>query len=86
MRKGHGGKLELQRNHLEQDMPTQLQQERLDRVRTRAVEVLGSKATVWLAEPNSALNDEVPQEMILTEEGTGAVEDLLGRIEHGLYS
>ena len=54
----------------------------------RAVEVLGSEdaARTWLKTPRSALDDRSPLESADTEPGAREVEDLLGRIEHGVFS
>jgi len=54
----------------------------------RAVEVLGdkSKARQWLAAPKRAFAGRTPLEQADTEPGVGDVADLLGRIEHGVFS
>ncbi len=61
---------------------------RLVRVAARAMEVLGSldKAKRWLSTPNRALGGETPLSLLDTDIGALAVEDVLGRIEHGIYS
>jgi putative toxin-antitoxin system antitoxin component (TIGR02293 family) len=61
---------------------------RLARVVAHAVEVLGSweKATRWLRRPNRALGSAVPLEFLDTDAGARRVEQLLGRVEHGVYS
>ena len=61
---------------------------RLARLAAQAVEVLGSedKASRWLHTPNRALDGEAPLTLLDTDLGARQVEDLLGRIEHGVYS
>jgi len=43
-------------------------------------------AVAWLRSPNRALNGEKPIEMTKTEIGAGEVENLIGRLEYGVYS
>ena len=54
----------------------------------RAVEVLGDReaARRWLKAPKKALGGESPLAFADTEPGAREVEDLLGRIEHGVFS
>ena len=54
----------------------------------RAVEVLGGEeaANTWLKSPRAALGSRSPLENADTEPGAREVEDLLGRIEHGVFS
>ncbi len=61
---------------------------RLASVAARAVEVLGSaeKASRWLQRPNRSLGGQVPLELLDTSVGTRQVEEVLGRIEDGVYS
>jgi putative toxin-antitoxin system antitoxin component (TIGR02293 family) len=61
---------------------------RLAQVAARAVEVLGSPqhAALWLRHPNRALGGAVPLELLDTEVGAKQVGQILGRIEHGVYS
>jgi len=61
---------------------------RLARVAAQAVEVLGNegKASRWLHTPNRALGGESPLALLDTDLGARQVEDVLGRIEHGVYS
>jgi putative toxin-antitoxin system antitoxin component (TIGR02293 family) len=61
---------------------------RLVRVAAQAVETLGDqdKASLWLHAPNRALGGQVPLELLDTDLGTRQVEEVLGRIEHGVYS
>jgi len=61
---------------------------RLARIIVRAVEVfeLDAAALDWLSTPNQALGGLRPYDLLDTDAGTEAVEDLLGRIEYGSYS
>jgi putative toxin-antitoxin system antitoxin component (TIGR02293 family) len=61
---------------------------RLVRVSARAEEILGDRdaARSWVREPNRALGGATPFQMLDTDVGLGAVLDVLGRIEHGVYS
>ena len=54
----------------------------------KAVEVLESEenARRWLKSPQIGLGGAVPLDYSETEVGARQVEDLLGRIEHGVYS
>ena len=54
----------------------------------RATGVLGLRASAqrWLATPNTALGGINPESLLGTDRGLKDVEDLLGRIEHGVYS
>ena len=54
----------------------------------RAVEVMESQdnARQWLTSPQFGLGGAVPLEYAETEVGAREVEDLLGRIEYGVYS
>ena len=54
----------------------------------KAVEVMESeeKARQWLASPQFGLGGAVPLDYARTEVGAREVEDLLGRIEYGVYS
>jgi putative toxin-antitoxin system antitoxin component (TIGR02293 family) len=53
----------------------------------RALEVFGdrTKALRWLRTPIPSLGDATPQEMLEREGGIEQVEDVLGRIEHGVW-
>ena len=42
------------------------------------------RAMAWLGRPTRALEGKAPFELLDTEEGARLVEELLGRIEHGL--
>ncbi|HWQ54743.1 MAG TPA: antitoxin Xre/MbcA/ParS toxin-binding domain-containing protein [Bryobacteraceae bacterium] len=61
---------------------------RLARVAAMAVQVLGNeqKASEWLKRPNRALANATPLSELDTDPGARAVEQLLGRIEHGVFS
>lgn len=43
-------------------------------------------ARVWLSTPAPALADRTPQEVAVTEAGAREVENLIGRLEHGVFS
>jgi putative toxin-antitoxin system antitoxin component (TIGR02293 family) len=59
---------------------------RLGRLLLRALEVFEDleKARRWLRKPQVALGNETPLDHADTEPGARQVEDLLGRIEHGI--
>jgi putative toxin-antitoxin system antitoxin component (TIGR02293 family) len=61
---------------------------RLARVVERAVQVLGDRerARRWLTAPSPALGQAVPLALLDTDLGTHQVEELLGRIDFGVYS
>jgi putative toxin-antitoxin system antitoxin component (TIGR02293 family) len=61
---------------------------RLVRIAAQAVQVLGSEehASLWLRRSNRALGGQPPIAMLDTDLGTRQVEEVLGRIEHGVYS
>ncbi|MGH7624208.1 MAG: type II RES/Xre toxin-antitoxin system antitoxin [Gemmatimonadaceae bacterium] len=61
---------------------------RMARLVVRAEEALGDadKAHRWLSIPNRALGGERPFSLLDSDAGTLAVERVLGRIEHGVYS
>jgi putative toxin-antitoxin system antitoxin component (TIGR02293 family) len=61
---------------------------RLVRIAAQASEVLGGeeKASSWLHRPNRALGGKPPLELLDTDLGSRQVEEVLGRIEHGVYS
>ena len=58
------------------------------RLFTIATEVLedDDAAVAWLRAPQPALGDAVPLELAATDVGGRAVEALLGRMEHGVYT
>ena len=53
----------------------------------RAVEVLGSRprALAWLRTPVGGLDGKTPLEVMAAAEGRQQVEDILGRVEHGVF-
>lgn len=61
---------------------------RLARIVAIAEEVFenNDRARHWLREPQRGLGSRVPLELLQTEAGAREVEDLLGRIEHGVFS
>jgi len=61
---------------------------RVARIGALAEEAFGDreKAVRWLHRPNRALGNAVPLHHIDTELGAREVEDVLGRIAHGVYS
>jgi putative toxin-antitoxin system antitoxin component (TIGR02293 family) len=61
---------------------------RFARLMGKAVEVLQSEhhARQWLTSPQFGLGGAVPLDYADTEVGAREVEDLLGRIEYGVYS
>lgn len=61
---------------------------RFARLAGRAVEVFGSleEARRWLKTPQVGLGGARPLDYARTEVGAREVEDLLGRIEHGVYA
>ncbi len=61
---------------------------RLARIGALATYVLGSeqKASSWLHERNRALGGIAPLDILDTDIGSRQVEEVLGRIEHGVYS
>jgi putative toxin-antitoxin system antitoxin component (TIGR02293 family) len=60
---------------------------RLARVRVHAIDVFDSpsKAGEWMRRPNRALRLQAPLSLLDTDIGAQQVEDVLGRIEHGVY-
>ena len=54
----------------------------------RAIEVLGDqeRAEAWLKEPKKALGMKTPLQYADTESGAREVENLLGRLEYGVFS
>jgi putative toxin-antitoxin system antitoxin component (TIGR02293 family) len=61
---------------------------RLARLVVRAEEALGDagRAHQWLGRPNRALGGERPLTLLDSDTGALAVERVLGRLEHGVYS
>ncbi|MGY3055627.1 putative toxin-antitoxin system antitoxin component (TIGR02293 family) [Pedobacter sp. UYEF25] len=58
------------------------------RVLEHTYKVFDDKAKVqkWLSKPNNALHGETPLSLFSTPTGIGMVEDVLTRIEEGVYS
>jgi len=44
------------------------------------------KVKTWLSKPNAALNNMKPLDLFSTSTGLGMVNDILGRMEEGVYS
>ena len=61
---------------------------RLGRITSLTEEVLGTreKAAGWLKDPNRALGGSRPLDRLDTDLGVQEVEQILGRIAHGVYS
>jgi len=61
---------------------------RLVRIVVETADVLGSeeKASRWLQAPNRALGGQTPLSLLDTDPGAQQVEEVLGRIEHGVFS
>lgn len=61
---------------------------RVVRIAVQAAEVLGGReeASRWLHASNRALGGQTPLELLDTDLGSRQIEDVLGRIEHGVYS
>lgn len=62
---------------------------RVARVTARAQQVFSGKpdyAADWLRTPKSALGDRTPMQVLVTESGALAVEELLVGIEHGMFA
>ncbi|MGI8508007.1 MAG: type II RES/Xre toxin-antitoxin system antitoxin [Gemmatimonadaceae bacterium] len=61
---------------------------RLTRLIVRAEQAIGNpeKAQRWLMKPNRVLGGEVPFTLLDSDAGASAVEQVLGRIEYGVYS
>ncbi len=59
---------------------------RVARITALAQEIFGAadKAHVWLRRPTRPLDGKVPLDLLDSDIGAKAVEDLLGRIEHGI--
>jgi putative toxin-antitoxin system antitoxin component (TIGR02293 family) len=60
----------------------------LPRLVLQAEKAFGDKESAldWLYSKQISLGDKAPVEMLRSNEGVQAVEDLLGRIIHGVYS
>ncbi len=61
---------------------------RVARIAALAEESLGGRdrAARWLKRPNRALGNAIPLQHLDTDLGSRQVEDVLGRISHGIYS
>jgi putative toxin-antitoxin system antitoxin component (TIGR02293 family) len=60
---------------------------RVARVAALATEALGhDEGLRWLREPNVALGDRTPLVMLGTDVGARQVEQIIGRIEYGVFS
>jgi len=61
---------------------------RLVRIVVRAAEALGDRdaANRWLGKANRALGGRIPLHLLDSDAGAQAVERVLGRIEHGVFS
>ena len=61
---------------------------RLARVAAEADRVFGDpgKSSRWLRKRNAALGGNSPLDLLKSETGARAVDDLLGQIDHGLFS
>lgn len=61
---------------------------RLARIAARATEVFENDDTArnWLKRPNRALAGVAPYELLDTDAGTEQVDELLNRIDYGVYS
>jgi putative toxin-antitoxin system antitoxin component (TIGR02293 family) len=60
---------------------------RIARIAVLAIDTMGrSDGLAWLHEPNRALGGRIPLDLIDTEVGARQVENILGRIEHGIVS
>jgi putative toxin-antitoxin system antitoxin component (TIGR02293 family) len=60
---------------------------RVARVAALAVEALGrAEGLRWLRDPNVVLGNRIPLEMLGTDVGVRQVEQIIGRIEHGVFS
>ena len=61
---------------------------KLAEVFAKGIDVFGDKRTfkLWLEQPNVALGRKIPIDLLDTRYGSDMVLDILGRIEHGIYS
>ncbi|MEJ0075498.1 MAG: antitoxin Xre/MbcA/ParS toxin-binding domain-containing protein [Alphaproteobacteria bacterium] len=61
---------------------------RLDRIAAQAERVFGEpeKAHRWLRKPKRELNGETPLAYLASEAGARVVEEMLFRIEHGIFA
>ncbi len=70
------------------DVPTGERVIRIGRLFDMACAILGGEdnARAWLNQPQPGLKGQVPLKFAETETGSRAVEQLLGRIEYGVYA
>ena len=61
---------------------------RYERILEKAIDAFGDEnaATQWLNQPQRALGGAIPIDFASSEMGAREVENLLGRIEYGVYS
>ncbi|AJI94637.1 hypothetical protein BD65_399 [Yersinia ruckeri] len=62
---------------------------RFVRVMDAAVDLFGgdrTKATVWMSTPVKGLGNRTPDSLLETETGALEICDLIGRLEHGVFS
>ena len=61
---------------------------RIARIISYAEQVMGSieKALLWLRRPNRALENKLPLAFLSNDSDACIVENILARIEHGIYS
>ena len=61
---------------------------RLARISAEADRVFGNpeKSARWLRQANPALSGQTPLDVLRTEAGALAVEELLGQIDHGMFT
>ncbi len=62
---------------------------RITLVTTRSQQVFSSRpgySGEWLCTPNPALEGRTPLQAVSTDSGFHAVEELLAKIEHGMYA
>jgi putative toxin-antitoxin system antitoxin component (TIGR02293 family) len=54
---------------------------------TKCIEVFGTKerAERWMKSPNLALGGKTPASLVIEPKGLKMVEDVLNRIEYGIY-
>ena len=59
---------------------------RIARVYARAAEVFGDRqrGETWMARPNPALGGHAPAQLLDSETGARAIEQVLGQMEHGI--
>lgn len=60
---------------------------RVARIAALSISAMGREdGLAWLHEPNRALGERVPIDLLETEVGARQVEQIIGRIEHGVFS